>query len=132
MTISAFETSSSMMANCFLMPSSSISLIRNLEGIMGRTLRFHCFHFSVYSLGSCKLHKCPNVQVTQYPFPSIYPFRRTVAPITWAISFATLGFSAIHIFILQTDADEKTKIREKPLKTVNSKTKQIVRKRINL
>ena len=102
-TISAFETSSSITTNCFFIPSSSIRRILNFEGIIGNTPKFHFCHFSVYSPGSCRVHKCPNVQVTQYPFPSRYPFRRVVAPRIFAISLATLGFSAIHIFIIPHD-----------------------------
>ncbi len=112
MTSSACFTSSSMTANCFLMPSSSISRMRNFDGIIGSTPMFHFCHFSVYSPGSCNVHRCPKVHVTQYPFPSRYPFLRVLAPKIRAISFATLGFSAMHIFIVRQSFFFRRKDRE--------------------
>ena len=43
--------------------------------------------------------KGPKVQVTWYPFPSIYPSFRFLAPNTSAMSRATLGFSAMQTII---------------------------------
>ena len=96
---SAFCISPSIMRNCFSMPGSLISLMPKRGGIMGRLDRLHAFHEGVYSWGSFKVQRCPNVQVTWYPFPSIYPSFLFFAPSTSAMSRATEGFSAIQTII---------------------------------
>ena len=98
--ISASCISFSMMWNCFSIPLSLISLIPKRGGIMGSVLRLHVFHEGVYSCGSFRVHKCPNVQVTWYPFPSMYPSFRFLAPSTSAMSRATLGFSAMQTIMV--------------------------------
>ena len=50
-----------------------ISLMPKRGGIMGRLPKLHDFQLGVYSCGSFRVQRCPNVQVTWYPFPSIYP-----------------------------------------------------------
>ena len=45
------------------------------------------------------MERCPNVHVTWYPLPSIYPSLEAVAPKILAISLATLGFSAMQTII---------------------------------
>ena len=98
-TISARLISSSIVRNCCSYEGLSISLIPKRGGIMGRAERLQCFQLSEYSCGSLSVQRWPKVQVTWYPFPSRYPFLRSVAPNTSAISRATLGFSAIQTFI---------------------------------
>ena len=44
--LSAAAMSCCITANCFLMPWSSMSLMPNLGGIMGRAARLQCFQFS--------------------------------------------------------------------------------------
>ena len=68
-------------------------------GIIGRLPKFHDFQLGVYSCGSFRVQRCPNVQVTWYPFPSIYPSFLVWAPSTSAISRATDGFSAMQTII---------------------------------
>ena len=92
--------SDSMMWNCFSIPGSLMSLMPNRGGIMGRLPRLQVFQEGVYSCGSLSVHKCPKVQVTWYPFPSMYPSLRFLAPSTSAMSRATLGFSAMQTIII--------------------------------
>mgnify|MGYP000565095448 CR=1 FL=1 len=40
---------------------------------MGRLPKLHDFQLGVYSCGSFSVQRWPNVQVTWYPFPSMYP-----------------------------------------------------------
>ncbi|CUP04253.1 Uncharacterised protein [Segatella copri] len=47
MMLSAACISFSMVANCFLMPSSLMSLIPNRCGIIGNAERLQCFHIGV-------------------------------------------------------------------------------------
>ena len=89
----------SMVWNCFCMPESSISLMPKRGGIIGRLESDQAFHAGVYSCGSFRVQRCPNVQVTWYPFPSIYPSFFCFAPSTSAMSRATLGFSAMQTII---------------------------------
>ena len=92
---SACCISPSIMWNCFSIPGSFISLMPNRGGIIGKLLKLHAFHDGVYSCGSFSVQRWPKVQVTWYPFPSIYPSFRFLAPNTSAMSRATLGFSAM-------------------------------------
>ena len=62
-----------------------------------------------------RVQRCPNVQVTWYPFPSMYPSFCFFAPNTSAISRATEGFSAIQtiiIFVLSNRIAKVTKTAE--------------------
>ena len=98
---SAFCINCSMIWNCFSMPGSCpISLIPKRGGIIGKLPKLHDFQLGVYSCGSFRVQRCPNVQVTWYPFPSIYPSFLVWAPSTSAISRATDGFSAMQTIIL--------------------------------
>ena len=98
---SAFCINCSIIWNCFSIPGSCpISLIPKRGGIIGKLPKLHDFQLGVYSCGSFKVQRCPNVQVTWYPFPSIYPSFLVWAPSTSAISRATDGFSAMQTIIL--------------------------------
>ena len=97
---SAFCINCSITLNCFSIPASSISLIPKRGGIIGKLPRLHDFHDGEYSCGSFRVHKCPKVHVTWYPFPSIYPSLRLLAPRISAISLATLGFSAMQTIMI--------------------------------
>ena len=51
------------------MPGSCpISLIPKRGGIIGKLPKLHDFQLGVYSCGSFRVQRCPNVQVTWYPF----------------------------------------------------------------
>ena len=76
-----------------------ISLMPKRGGIMGRLPKLHDFQLGVYSCGSFSVQRWPNVQVTWYPFPSMYPSFFSLAPNTSAMSRATEGFSAIQTII---------------------------------
>ena len=76
-----------------------ISLIPKRGGIMGRLPKLHDFQLGVYSCGSFSVQRWPNVQVTWYPFPSMYPSFFLSLPIHRLCHAPQRAFSAIQTII---------------------------------